>query len=202
MSQTTNQTNNSNPLILNMSSAPICPLVNIVPNRQTGSSNCFNNHMKSTPVANPFVLHDAMHTRVFWDSIHEDHFKGMNHMVNINPDPYMEYYTHDLDKKTLCNKLKELINYSKNQGYIDKCTFVYERGNGKIHFHGMVKTKNLHNKELFVKEIYKHFNHRPNCKHRTLVIKHIRTVTDRTNYLNYMKKETQNKLKCYYTTYH
>lgn len=94
----------------------------------------------------PFISFDKEHTRVPWDLIPSDHFKGMNFTVNINPDPNCDWYTYDTDKKTFSTHLRQFIQHCTCNGLIEKCTFIYEYGrfgklHGKLHFHGLVKTK-------------------------------------------------------------
>ena len=154
-------------------------------------------------IGDPIKYYSKLHTRVPWDLIPECHFRGMNFMVNINPDANCDWYTHDTDKQNLVPRLISLIEESKTKSLINKATFVYEYGkfgkqHGKLHFHGLIQTNK---KQEFLKIISNKFNQRKNLIHRTCVIKHCKSPDDRNRFLNYMKKESQNKTKCLYTTH-
>ena len=142
------------------------------------------------------------HIRVPWDLISEKYTHGGNLFFTINPDPNVDWYTHNTDKKTIFTKYLTMMEKLKSSQIIKKSICVYEygkygrcNGHGKLHFHGFVLTKD---KQSFEKEVYKVFNNTSNAKHRTLNLKIIKSAQDRQNMLNYFKKENQNKIKCFY----
>ena len=102
-------------------------------------------------------------------------------------------------KKVIFDKYIETFEKLKDMGIIKKSYSVYEYGigkkNGKLHFHGFISTAN---KSGFADEIHKVFNHKKNCKHRTLNLKTIKSTADRQRMQAYLKKETQNKIKLFY----
>ena len=151
----------------------------------------------------PMRAFTKSHSRVPWDLIPDEHFKGMNFMININPDPNCDWYTSHNDKDNLIPRMISLIQESLTNSIIKKATIVYEYGkfgkeHGKLHFHGLVSTTK---KQELQKNILKQFNSKKNLSHITLQIKHVKSPVDRQRYLNYMKKESQNKTKCLYTTH-
>lgn len=136
------------------------------------------------------------HHRSPWDKIPDTHYKGMNFTFNINPDPDIEGYENT--KKFLIPKVLLLLEKLMADKIINKYIIVYEWGkygkkHGKLHFHGVIKTQK---RDQFNEEVYKEFNKKTNCRHRTLTTKHFKDVGHRDTYLKYMKKETQNKIKC------
>ena len=135
-----------------------------------------------------------------WDRIPDKLYKGMNFFFTLNPDPNCEWYTHDTDKKKIVTQFLCMMQELKFQHLINKSISIYEYGkygakHGKLHFHGFIQTKD---KQSVEKVIAKHFNNRSNVLHRTINFKVIKSVTDRDQMLNYMKKEQQNKIKCLY----
>ncbi len=164
-------------------------------NKKT-SSNCAL-YLGNRAQNNPWIQHNV---RMPWDLIPENTMKGCNFFVTLNPDPNMDWYTNDTDKKTIITKFLKTIQELKDLNIINKCVFIYEYGkygkkHGKLHFHGFIKTTQ---KQEFEKRIYQVFNDRSNLKHRTLNLKNIKSVKDRDQMTNYLKKEPQNKLKCLY----
>lgn len=138
--------------------------------------------------------------RVPWDKVPDKVLNGGNFFFTINPDPDVEWYTKDNDKKTIVTKFLTLFHKLKNQDIIKKSVSVYEYGkygakHGKIHFHGFISTTD---KKAFEKAVYEVFNERANSRHRTLNLKIIKTTKDRQNMQAYLKKETHNKIKCLY----
>lgn len=146
-----------------------------------------------------------------WELIPEKVVKGCNFFFTINPDPHVDWYTHDSDKKTIIPKFLLLLQELKDKGIIINSVSVYEYGkfgkrHGKLHFHGIIKTKR---RQEFEAEVLKVFNKRSNLRHCTVDTKTIKSVADRNRILNYMhtsktKKgkiysaEQQNKIKCLY----
>ena len=150
----------------------------------------------STP-STPWI---PQNVRIPWDKLPDNLLPGMNFFITINPDPNCEWYTTDCDKKVIVTKFLTVIQELKFQNIINKSLAIYEYGqygakHGKLHFHLFIKTKD---RETFEKEIAKTFNNRSNIVHRTVNSKHIKSVQDRDQMLNYMKKEQQNKIKCLY----
>jgi hypothetical protein len=137
--------------------------------------------------------------RISWDKLPSKCYNGGNFFFTLNPDPNVQWYTHNTDKKVIFDKYIETFEKIKDLGYLKKSYSVYEYGqgkkNGKIHFHGFIHTTN---KKKFEEEIYKVFNEKSNCKHRTLNLKTIKTTLDRQRMQKYLKKETQNKIKLFY----
>lgn len=136
------------------------------------------------------------HYRSPWNSFEGSHLKGMNFFLTINPDPDIDYYNNS--KKFLIPLMLKTLEKLKSSELINKYCIVYEWGqfgkkHGKLHFHGFIKTKKRH--EVY-KELNKVFNKKTNCAHRTTRIDYIKTLEDRSRFLNYCKKEQQNKLKC------
>lgn len=132
-------------------------------------------------------------TRYPWTDIDDKYYQGVNLSININPDPSK---INDYNNKKLLNNI--LLHYINNEVKIQKAIGVYEYGSkgahyGKLHYHIAIKTN--YRKDIEDKLI-EMFNQRSNCKHRTLQSKPFKDVKHRTDYINYMKKETQNKIKC------
>lgn len=133
-----------------------------------------------------------------WSLVPESHLKGMNFLWTLNVDPAVEGYENT--KKRQIPALLLFLDKIKRHMLINKSVVVYEWGNkgkshGKLHFHGMLKTSK---KDQVVDEFIKEFNSRLAIRHRTFHIKHVKSVADRDRYINYMKKEQQNKNKLLY----
>lgn len=78
-----------------------------------------------------------------WNLIPDKHFKGMNFFVTINPDSNCDWYTHDVDRKTIVSRFLNAIQHLKNNLIILKSISVYEYGrygkkHGKLHFHCII----------------------------------------------------------------
>lgn len=136
--------------------------------------------------------------RMPWDLIGLKHYKGMNFFFTINPDPSIDFYENK--KLFLVPKILILLEKLKDEGLVKKSIIVYEWGkfgkkHGKLHFHGMLQTKD---KQACIDKINKIFNKKTNCRHRTTRLDHIKTVVDRNRMIKYMQKEQHNKLKCLY----
>lgn len=132
-------------------------------------------------------------TRYPWEMIPEEYIRGINLVINLNPDPNK---IEDYNNKKLVNNM--LMHYIDNEKNITKAIGVYEWGKngpkyGKLHYHMLLKTSNRKVVEENLSEL---FNDRRNLKCRTINTKFIKDVKHRTDYLNYMKKEQQNKIKC------
>lgn len=131
-------------------------------------------------------------TRYPWELISDSYYKGLNLTINLNPDPNkIEEY----NNKKYVNNI--LINYIENEKTITKAIGVYEWGKngpkyGKLHYHIILKTQNRKGVEESLSEL---FNCRRNLKCRTISSKHLKDVKHREDYVNYMKKEQQNKNK-------
>lgn len=131
-----------------------------------------------------------------WKNIPESHLKGCNFSFNLNIDPNIDGYSNT--KKFQIPKVLLFLEKLKIESIINKYIIVYEWGkfgkkDGKLHFHGIIKTKQ---KNEFVNEICKEFNKKTNCRHRTITTKHFKDLNHRDTYISYLKKETQNKIKC------
>ena len=131
-----------------------------------------------------------------WDTIPDDHLKGLNFTFNLNIDTNIDNYENT--KKFQIPKVLLFLEKMKTDKIIFKYIIVYEWGkfgkkSGKLHFHGLIKTKQ---RDIFTQEIGKEFNKKTNCMHRTLTTKHIKDLEHRVTYLKYLKKESQNKIKC------
>lgn len=134
--------------------------------------------------------------RMPWLMIPEKHLKGLNFSFNLNMDEHINDYENT--RKWQIPKVLLFLEKLKADKIIYKYLIVYEYGkygkkHGKIHFHGLVKTLD---REEFEKQTLKVFNKRTNCTHRTLTTKHIKDPEHRATYLNYIKKEQHNKIKC------
>ena len=134
--------------------------------------------------------------RAPWDNVPETHLKGLNFSFNLNMDEHISDYENT--KKWQIPKVLLLLEKLKADKIISKYIIVYEYGkygkaNGKLHYHGLVKTLK---RDEFEKELIKAFNKRTQCTHRTLTTKHIKDPEHRATYLKYIKKETHNKIKC------
>lgn len=131
-----------------------------------------------------------------WDCISMDYIKGLNFTFTLNPDPNMDPSVYN-NKKIMNDRLISLLHHNES---IQKAIVVYEWGSkgashGKLHYHGLIKTNN---RDIFIEEMLKHFNLRTAASHRTIHTKHISNCTYRDQYLKYMKKEMQNKIKFLY----
>lgn len=138
--------------------------------------------------------------RILWDDIPDKFYKGMNFLVTINPDPNCDWYIGDTHKATIITKYLNLMEKLQMNCTIRSSISIYEYGkygkaHGKLHFHALIKTKD---RCRFFVEVCRVFNKRSNLRHRTCDIKTIKSVKDRTQMINYFKKEIQNKKKCLY----
>ena len=144
----------------------------------------------------PIVPWKSDHYRASWDTIPIGHVKGMNLSININMDNTLDWYANT--KKIQIPAILLCFEKIKLEGIINKYVLVYEWGkygkkDGKLHYHGLVKTKK---KDEFINSVNKEFNKRKQCSHRTLRCNWIKDLEHRQRYLNYMRKESQNKIKC------
>ena len=167
---------------------------------QQGNKKTYSNGVLTLGNSTPSQPWNTTNVRTPWDKIPEKLLQGMNFFFTINPDPNCEWYTTDCDKKVIVTKFLTLIEQLKNRHIINKSISIYEYGqygakHGKLHFHGFLKTTD---RQTVEKEIAKIFNNRSNIVHRTINTKVIKSVQDRDQMLNYMKKEQQNKIKCLY----
>ncbi len=131
-----------------------------------------------------------------WETIPETHLKGCNFSFNLNMDTNIEGYENT--KKWQIPRVLLFLEKLKADHIINKYVIVYEWGkygkkNGKIHYHGIIKTKQ---RDEFVARMCKEYNKQTNAKHRTITTKHLKDVMHRETYLKYCKKESQNKIKC------
>ncbi len=132
-------------------------------------------------------------TRYPWEQIPDKWYQGLNLTLNLNPDPNK---INDYNNKKLVNNI--LLHYINNEILIQKAIGVYEWGKngahyGKLHYHIAIKTTDRKTVEEKINNI---FNKRTNLKCKTLTSKPFRDVKHRTDYIKYMKKEQQNKIKC------
>lgn len=167
---------------------------------QKGDKKTYSNGVLTLGNSTPNHPWDTTKVRTPWDKIPEKHLAGMNFFFTLNPDPNCEWYTHDVDKKVIVTKFLTLIQELKFRHLINKSISIYEYGqygakHGKLHFHGFLKTTDRQTVEKAFAEV---FNNRSNIVHRTINTKIIKSVQDRDQMLNYMKKEQQNKIKCLY----
>ncbi len=167
---------------------------------QQGNKKTSSNGVLTLGNSTPNHPWDIVNVRTPWDMIPEKLLSGMNFFFTLNPDPNVEWYTTDTDKKVIITKFLTCIQELKIRHTINKSISVYEYGqygakHGKLHFHGFLKTTD---RQLVEKEFARVFNERSNIVHRTINTKHIKSVQDRDQMLAYMKKEQQNKLKCLY----
>lgn len=136
---------------------------------------------------------NIMHIRIPWSLVPTKWFRGLNLSINLNPDPSK---IPDFNNKLVVNNI--LINYIRDEVHIQKAIAVYEYGPkgktyGKLHFHIAIKTNN----QKAVREgLALLFNKKVNCRHRTINAKRFRDEKHRQDYINYMHKENQNKIKC------
>lgn len=135
----------------------------------------------------------STHRRYPWDLIKTDYYKGLNLVINLNPDPNK---IEDYNNKALVNKI--LIDYIESDEKVQKAIGVYEWGKygpkyGKLHYHIILKTNH---RKMVEEELQKLFNCRRNLRQVTITSKVIKDNKHKQDYLNYMKKEQQNKVKC------
>jgi len=134
-------------------------------------------------------------TRYCWTDINDKYYQGINMTININPDPSK---IEDYNNRKLVNNI--LCEYIDHETKIMKAVGVYEYGSkgkeyGKLHYHIAIKILPKDRTDI-ENQLLKLFNQKSNCKHRTLQTKMIKDVKHRQDYINYMKKESQNKIKC------
>lgn len=142
----------------------------------------------------------TMRFRCPWAHIADSHYRGMNFNFTLNPDPNIDYFENT--KKFLIPLVLKTFEKLKHDGLINKLIIVYEWGeygkkHGKLHFHGLFKSKK---RSEVINALLKVFNKRQNLKHRTLRVNHLVKTEDRGRALKYLKKEQHNKLKCLYYT--
>ncbi len=133
-----------------------------------------------------------------WDTIEESHLKGMNFFFTLNIDPSIEWYENT--KKCQIPKVLLFFEKMKIRQLISRYVIIYEWGtkgksHGKLHYHGFIKTKQ---KNELLEEFYKEFNNKTNARHRTIQLSVNKSVKDRENRIRYLRKESQNKIKCLY----
>lgn len=136
------------------------------------------------------------HYRCPWDEIPEEHMKGMNFFFTLNIDPSIDGYENT--KKWQIPKVLLFFKKMQMDRIISKYVIVYEWGkkgksHGKLHFHGFIKTIK---RNEFEDEVCKEFNRQTNCRHRTIQTSVNKDVATRERRINYIKKATQNKIKC------
>jgi len=133
-----------------------------------------------------------------WDSIEDSHMKGMNFFFTLNIDPSIEWYENT--KKCQIPRVLLFFEKMKMQQLISRYVIIYEwgekgRSHGKLHYHGFIKTIR---KEELIEEFRKEFNKKTNALHRTIQLSVNKSVKDRENRIRYLRKESQNKIKCLY----
>lgn len=133
-----------------------------------------------------------------WENIEENHLKGMNFFFTLNIDPSVEWYENT--KKCQIPRVIDFFEKMKRQQLISRYVIIYEWGkygksHGKLHYHGFIKS--IRKPEL-IEEFRKAFNVKTNALHRTIQLSVNKSVKDRENRIRYLKKESQNKLKCLY----
>ena len=142
---------------------------------------------------------DRPYYRVPWSDIPSKRLQACNLAFTLNADCRVDFDVYD--RKISNPKLINLLLELKKKDIVKKITCVYEYGekgklHGKLHYHGIAS---VNDRETFEKAILQTFNKRSDVKHRTLHTKLFKAVVDRDRYLNYMKKEEQNKKKCLFT---
>ena len=133
-----------------------------------------------------------------WDEVEDSHLKGMNFFFTLNIDPSVEWYENT--KKCQIPRVLNFFDELKYKSIINRFIIVYEWGkkgksHGKLHYHGFIKT--IH-KDEFINEVKKTFNKQTNALHRTIQVSVNKSVKDRENRIQYLRKEQQNKIKCLY----
>lgn len=146
----------------------------------------------STPIT-PWQIGNV---RIPWTDIPKNHLKGMNFFFTLQPDPSCDWYTSDMDKKTIIPKFLEAMEELKMKQIISRSISIYEIGeHEKIHFHGFLKTIYRCQATKYLLSI---FNHRRNLSHITFDLRTIKSVSDREKMYEYFKKEKHNKERCLY----
>lgn len=139
--------------------------------------------------------------RVPWLNITDKDLQSCNLSFNLNPDMRVDF---DCKDRLVTNPMLMQVFWDlKCDAIVKKIICVYEYGkqgkqHGKLHFHGICQLQTSPGgqaRQIFEKNLLKVFGKRSQCHHRTLVTKLFKTVEDRSRYVTYMKKETQNKKK-------
>lgn len=169
---------------------------------------------------NPIVCPFKPGWRRPWDDIDMSALYEMNYHITINPDPMNQLSKDVYDKKVMFTIFRQFLEECKKNKYYKNIICVYEYGAkgkryGKLHFHCLFKT-HCCNK---IKEIAcKYFGSSKKNRHITTVV--VKRITidkvsgdirsdqekvdnykEQVDYImhKYMKKETQNKVKCLYS---
>ena len=142
------------------------------------------------------VLWKDKHYRCPWELIPEKDMKGMNFFFTLNIDPSIDGYENT--KKYQIPKVLMFMKNMQMDKIISKYVIIYEWGKqgksyGKLHFHGFIKTIK---RNEFEDQVCKEFNRQTNARHRTIQTSPNKDVATRQRRINYLKKETQNKIKC------
>ena len=171
--------------------------------------------------SNPTVCPFRNGWRRPWDDLDMKELYNMNYHITINPDPLNQLDNDVYSKKLMFKIFRQFLLELKNKKYYKNIISVYEYGEkgkkyGKLHFHILFKT-HCCNK---IKEVAcKYFGSHSKKRHRnTVVVKRITidkslnsdeyTVEQKVeNYRSqcdyllhkYMKKESQNRVKCLYS---
>lgn len=159
--------------------------------------------------------------RLPWDNLDNENLYNMQYHVTINPDPKCDWITSCNDLKTHNLKYKEFLRECKKNNFYKNIISVYEYGKngkeyGKVHYHILLQTNKINK---FIEMAISYFGTSNKNRWRNTVVKKQITIDkslshDATNeekvlnYRNqidyimnkYMKKESQNRHKCLYTT--
>ncbi len=158
--------------------------------------------------------------RLPWDNIDMEKLYEMKYHVTINPDPQCGWITSCNDLKTHNNHYREFIRECKKLKYFKNIISVYEYGKngkeyGKIHYHILLQTNKINK---FIEMAITYFGTSNKTRWRNTVVKSTITLDrklsdnatneekvnnnkQQINYImsKYMRKESQNRVKCLYT---
>ncbi len=158
--------------------------------------------------------------RLPWENIDMENVYNMKYHVTINPDPKCEWITSCNDLKTHNNRYREFIRDCKINKLFKNIISVYEYGKngkeyGKVHYHILLQTNKINK---FIEMAIMYFGTSNKTRWRNTVVKNeisldkslshdatneqkVENHKQQVNYImcKYMKKESQNRLKCLYT---
>lgn len=163
---------------------------------------------------------DIFNYRLPWSLIDYDEIYKSSWHVTVNADYQCDWVTNENknDKTYMNNRLKNLLTKLKLEGLFKNITVVYEYGElgkeyGKLHWHMLVDTCKI---RLFEQEFNREFGTtKQRCKATTVCKKitidkgtpnvpelMVANYKENVDYVlkHYMRKESQNRIKCLYTT--
>ena len=158
--------------------------------------------------------------RLPWELLNCENLYNMQYHVTINPDPQCEWITSCNDLKLHNKKFKEFLRDCQKIKLYKNIISVYEYGKhgkeyGKVHYHLLLQTNKINK---FIEMAISYFGTNVRTRWNNTIVKKQITIDkcisagatlqekvsnykSQIDYImnKYMKKESQNRLKCLYT---